>query len=512
MKSEIVFALENAAWPALLVTAMGQVLMSNAAARTFFGEALEAESPNLAPFWSPKNETQFAGYLAWWENSKPSPVALTFRSAGCVDKRFSVPIAVLANQDGKWFLLQLLPLPELASKPLEMATELRNATGDAALKQKLDCVLQLARTVSLDFNNALTGVLAHTSLLLGKAEPHHPWRSSLLEVEKSAARAAEIATELALFSRQEKEAPRTPAGNLNAVTNRCVEVFRNNHGAPLTWQLTLERSLFEARYDEAKIQQALTKIFENAVEAFDPQAPGQISVTTRNLDLKEPTKDGNVRLAPGLYICVEVADNGCGIETASLSRVFEPFFTTKSPPHRGLGLALVYGIITNHGGGVAISSQPGNGTSTRLYLPAEKTFVVDVGPGDQELYGMETILVVDDEPLMLTMAVAILTEFGYRVITTSNGQNALLQLEDPANPVDLVITDLVMPGMGGRELMERIRQMGLEIPIVTTSGYVLPEEKQAQAGYLQKPFTTIDLLRKVKAALAAQPPQPPPQP
>jgi CheY-like chemotaxis protein len=266
--------------------------------------------------------------------------------------------------------------------------------------------------------------------------------------------------------------------------------------------------LFEARYDEAKIQQALTKIFENAVEAFGPGAPGLISVTTRNLELKEPTKDGNVRLAPGLYICVEVADNGCGIETASLSRVFEPFFTTKSPPHRGLGLALVYGIITNHGGGVAISSQPGHGTSTRLYLPAEKTFVADVGAGDQELYGMETILVVDDEPLMLTMAVAILTEFGYRVITTSNGQNALLHLENPENPIDLVITDLVMPGMGGRELMERIRQMGLEIPIVTTSGYVLPEEKQAQAGYLQKPFTTIDLLRKVKAALTPPPPQP----
>jgi signal transduction histidine kinase len=223
MKAEIVFALENAAWPALLVNAMGQVLMSNAAARTFFGAGLEAEAPSLAPFWSPKNETQFAGYLAWWEHSKPSPVELTFRSAGCVDKRFSVPIALLANEDGKWFLLQLLPLPELTPKPLEMSTEFRNATGDAALKQKLDCVLQLARTVSLDFNNALTGVLAHTSLLLGKAEPNHPWRSSLLEVEKSAARAAEIATELALFSRQEKEAPRTPAGNLNAVTSRCVE-------------------------------------------------------------------------------------------------------------------------------------------------------------------------------------------------------------------------------------------------------------------------------------------------
>ena len=149
-------------------------------------------------------------------------------------------------------------------------TRIRNATGDAALKQKLDCVLQLARSVSLDFNNALTGVLAHTSLLLGKAEPDHPWRRSLLEVEKSAARAAEIASELALFSRQEKESRRAPAGNLNAVVSRCLEVFRNASGPRLAWRLTLERSLYEARYDEAKVQQALTKIFENAVESFGP--------------------------------------------------------------------------------------------------------------------------------------------------------------------------------------------------------------------------------------------------
>ena len=117
--------------------------------------------------------------------------------------------------------------------------------------------------------------------------------------------------------------------------------------------------------------------------------------------------------------------------------------------------------------------------------------------------GTGTILVVDDEAIMLTMADAILTDFGYQVLTTNNGQKALELLEQPDFQADLIITDLVMPGMGGRELMERIRQLGLNLPIVATSGYVLPEEKQTQAGYLQKPFTSTDLLRKVKAALAA---------
>jgi two-component system cell cycle sensor histidine kinase/response regulator CckA len=385
----------------------------------------------------------------------------------------------------------------------EVVPEAKSATeGDAALKQKLDCVLQLARTVSLDFNNALTGVLAHTSLLLGKAEADHPWRRSLLEVEKSAARAAEIASELALFSRQEKESRRAPAGNLNALVTRCIEFFRTAQGARFSWNQNLERSLFEARFEEVKVQQALTKILENAVESFSTAAmSGQISVQTRNVELTQATQDRNVRLAAGAYVCVEITDTGTGIEAEALPRIFEPFFTTKKAPHRGLGLALVYGIISNHGGGVAISSMPGKGTSARVYLPAEKSRIYNSGGPDTGLRGTGTVLVVDDEGLLLTMAETILTDFGYKVLTANNGQKALQVLAQPGVKIDLIVTDLVMPGMGGRELIERIRQQGSDVPIMCTSGYVLPEDKQTSAGYLQKPFTSSELLRKVKAAL-----------
>jgi CheY-like chemotaxis protein len=221
------------------------------------------------------------------------------------------------------------------------------------------------------------------------------------------------------------------------------------------------------------------------------------------VELTQATQDRNVRLAVGAYVCVEISDNGSGIEEASLPRIFEPFFTTKRPPHRGLGLALVYGIITNHGGGVAISSSVGKGTSARVYLPAEKTFVHESPATDKGLHGTGTILVVDDESLLLTMADTILSDFGYKVLTANSGLKALQLLAQPGTRVNLVITDLVMPGMGGRELIERIRQQGLEMPILPTSGYVLPEDKQTGAGYLQKPFTSTDLLRKVKIALAA---------
>jgi CheY-like chemotaxis protein len=251
------------------------------------------------------------------------------------------------------------------------------------------------------------------------------------------------------------------------------------------------------------VQQALTKVLENAVESFGVSGTGQITVQTRNVELTEATQDRNVRLAAGTYACVEISDSGSGIDAESLPRIFEPFFTTKRSPHRGLGLALVYGIITNHGGGVAISSSPGMGTSVRVYLPADKSLVREIIGAGKELRGAETVLVVDDERLVLTMAETILADFGYKVLTASNGQKALQLLSQPGTRVDLVVTDLVMPGMGGRELMERIRQLYPDLPVMPTSGYVLPEDKKNHAGYLQKPFTTTELLLKVKAALAA---------
>ena len=495
MKPENLLVLDGAAWPVLWVGTGGTVLASNAAAKALFGAALTGHPANLAGIWSPANSSPPPAFLGAWEKTRTTPVDLRFRTADG-EKRFSTAIAASVQEGDKSWLLQLFA-------ETNGAVESSSTTGDSALKQKLDCVLQLARTVSLDFNNALTGVLAHTSLLLGKAEAGHPWRRSLLEVEKSAARAAEIASELALFSRQEKESRRAPAGNLNAVVSRCLEAFRNTGGPRLAWRLTQERNLYEVRYDEAKVQQALTKLFENAVESFGSRDQGQVSVDTRNVELTQATQDRNVRLTAGTYVCVEISDNGPGIEEATLSRVFEPFFTTKRPPHRGLGLALVYGIITNHGGGVAISSQVGKGTSTRVYLPAEKTHVRESVATNQELHGTSTILVVDDEALLLTMAEAILSEFGYQVLTASNGQKALQILAQSGASIHLVVTDLVMPGMGGRELMERIRKEGWEMPLLAMSGYVLPEDQQARAWYLQKPFTSTDLLRKVKAALAS---------
>ena len=494
MKSDVAFGLESAAWPALLVEAAGTACCGNPAARKLFGPALEGDAPRLSAIWSPENSGTPESFLAQWEKSPLPTVTLKFLGPGGSTLACPTCICPLVKDGQKHFVLQLLP--ESPAEP-----EVRVPNGDAALaqKQKLDCALQLARTVALDFNNALTSVLGHTSLILGKMEPNHPWRGSLLEVEKSAARAAEIANDLGTFSRQEKETRPQTAGNLNLQVQRCVDYFQRNTGAvPVTWALQLERKLFAARFDEAKMQQALLRILENSMQAL--RGSGRISVQTRNFELTEATQDRNVQLAVGAYVCAEISDNGCGIEPDILPRIFEPFFTTKRSPHRGLGLAWVYGIVTNHGGGVAVSSKPGVGTSVRIYLPAEQRTVRDNGVAATDLRGTQTILLVDDEDLLLTMGQAILSDFGYRVLTASSGQKAL-ELLGQDEKVDLVITDLVMPVMGGRELVEHIHRLAPDTRVLCTSGYVWPASQEQDDAYLQKPFTSRELLLKVKQSL-----------
>ena len=515
MKSDVVFALENAGWPALLVDATsGTICRANATAIRLFGAALEGAAPQLTAIWSPDNSSPPEQFLAHWERSPAATVPLKFQTKGGSSLPCLVFVCAFTQDGQKYFVLQLLPESAPASRPSSGVTEQASApaASEAGLahKQKLECALQLARTVALDFNNALTSILGHTSLLLSKTEPNHPWRNALLEVEKSAAKAAEIANDLGAFSRQEKETRTQSAGNLNLLLQRTVEVFQSREteagsaSEPVEWKLQLERKLFAVKFDEAKMQQALIKLLENALQSL--RGRGRITLQTRNLELTQPTQDRNAQLAAGAYVCVEISDNGSGIAPEVLPRVFEPFFTTKRGNHRGLGLAWVYGIITNHGGGVSISSQLDAGTSVRLYLPAEKRIVKDNGVPTDDLSGHQTVLLVDDEDLLLTMGQTILSAYGYRVLTANSGQKALDILAGKEPAVDLVITDLVMPAMSGRELVEHIHRFAPATRILCTSGYVWPANQENNLAYLQKPFTSQELLLKVKQTLAVESP------
>jgi two-component system cell cycle sensor histidine kinase/response regulator CckA len=497
MKLDVVFGLEGAAWPSLLVDGAGVIRQANRAAIQTFGANVAPGSASLSAIWLAENDVAPAPFLVQTQESPNTPAQLKLLGDGGVTLTFQPAVCPISVGEERLFLVQLLPV----------SGESKNQSVEAlAHKQKLDCALQLARTVALDFNNALTSILGHTSLILSKLEPNNPWRASLVEVEKSASKAAEIANDLANFSRQEKEAKVQQSGNVNLLLQHNVDTFKGTPasqlGKEIEWTLQFERRLYAAKFDEAKMQQAFMKILENSVEALGPR--GRINLQTKNIDLTQPTQDRNAQLAAGTYICVEITDNGSGIEAEVLPRIFEPFFTTKrTGKHRGLGLAWVYGIVTNHGGGVAVSSQPGVGASVRVYLPAEKRFVKDDSIAPADLSGTQTILMVDDEDLLLTMGQTILSAYGYRVLTANSGQKALDILSRPDVQVDLVVTDLVMPGMSGRELVEHVRVLAPATRIICSSGYVRPSgQGQEDTGYLQKPFTSQDLLLKVKHALA----------
>ena len=521
MKLDSGFGLDNAGWPAFLVDDSCIVRHANPAAVNTFGTVMDGEPSLSASVWSPKTDMTPEEFLAKSERSSAPMTLLEFRVKGGATTQFNTYVCSLFREGQKFFLFQLFfasaprviekaPAFESEEKALhkfksgdtDLQTGVFSFEANAAQKQKLDCALQLARTVALDFNNALTSVLGHTSLVLSKMEPSNPWRNSLMEVEKAAQKAAEIAQDLAAFSRQEKDPHAQTPGNLNNILRRAVELFQKPGSANILWTLQLEKQLFTVNFDEAKMQQGFMKVLENAVEAVGKE--GRITLRTHNQSLNEPVKSPAVQLPAGHYVCVEFDDSGCGIAQDVLPRIFEPFFTTKpNPPHRGLGLAWVYGIVTNHGGTVAVTSPPGQGTTVRIFLPAQKKIVRDEGTKIEDLRGSQTILIVDDEETLLTLGQTLLSAFGYKVLTANSGTRALELFRQAPSNIDLVITDLVMPGMSGRELSDHIRRLAPAVPILSTSGYVRPSsDDKEDEYYLQKPYTTQDLLRKVKQVLA----------
>ena len=506
-KEENDFLLQNAEWPVLVLQTNGKVIRANRAAVRAFGSEIEKEDGGLASIWASNNKGSALQFLSL---PPDAPRSLKFKLKSGLPGSFLGQLCLTGNDET--CLLQLwkeiespAPAPPKAAPAASPTPALASPAPTAASesstvhKQKLDLALQLTRTVALDFNNALTSILGHASLLLSRAEADHPFRSSLKEIEKSAARAAEVANDLAAFSRQEKDVRVHVAGNMNTLLERTVEAFQNSLKRPIVITSQLERKLFTASFDEAKLQQAIIKLLENAVEAIKDD--GKISVQTRNVELSEPKQDRTAKLAPGNYVCVEITDSGVGIATDVLHRIFEPFFTTKSPPHRGLGLAWVYGIITNHGGAVALSSKLNAGSAVRIYLPATKQIVRAVPIATADLTGTQTILFVDDEDLLLTMGQMVLSSFGYTVLTANSGAKALEIFGQSKKKIDLVITDLVMPNMSGRELTEHIQKLAPQTRILWSSGYVRASGAEDGERYLQKPFTSQDLLRKVKQVL-----------
>lgn len=369
--------------------------------------------------------------------------------------------------------------------------------------QKMEAVGILAGGVAHNFNNLLMAIQGNASLMLMDLPEDHPHREKLLAIQEAVKSGAELTRQLLGFARGGKYEVRPI--NINTVVEEMAHLFGRTR-KEITIHKTLASDLWTVEADRGQMEQVLMNLFVNAADAM-PRG-GELFLETQNVELDEDyVRPFSAK--PGKYVRISVTDTGVGMDEETQRRIFEPFFTTKSLGRgTGLGLATVYGIIKAHEGIITVYSKPGEGSSFHIYLPASpkepaREFKFDEGIAR----GSGTILVIDDEPMILKVADHLLRALGYHVITASGGKEGLRIYRERGLEIDLVILDMIMPDMEGGEVFESLKRMNSQIKVLLSSGYSINGRareilKRGCVGFLQKPFTLAELSQKVKDALA----------
>lgn len=372
--------------------------------------------------------------------------------------------------------------------------------------QKLESIGRLAGGVAHDFNNLLTVIQGYSDLVLGQLSPTDPLRDDVEQILQASARATAVTRQLLAFSR--KQVLNLAVIDLNTLIGNLQRMLERVIGEDITLTTDLQPGLWPVRADAGQLEQVLLNLVVNARQAMP--SGGRLTITTQNIraDAERAVPEGyalNDRL-----VCITVSDTGCGMDTDVQSRIFEPFFTTKAPGEgTGLGLAMAYGIITQSGGEISVESVQGEGSSFRILLPVCESNSDE--PAQQPQHagshsGSGTILLVEDEAQVRSLVRKALEQSGYQVLEASNGQEALAKVAQYEVPLDLLITDVVMPVLGGRLLAEQLRAKWPDLKILFISGYaddlVLPQDVVlAGIAFMAKPFTPTNLAVRVRELL-----------
>ena len=419
---------------------------------------------------------------------------------------------------------------------LRDTTERRTLEDQLRQAQKMESVGTLAGGIAHDFNNLLTGILGYTRLVKIRMAAEDPNRKKMELIEKSAMRAAELTAQLLTFSR--RAATRKAPVNLNETAARVMEQLRPTLPSGVTVAFEWEPGLWTAAVDAAQAEQILLHLCANARDAM-PQG-GRLTIATGNRALTPGEAQGNLEARPGRFVTLTVRDTGRGIDPRIRPRIFEPFFTTKEfGQGAGLGLSMVHGVVKGHDGWIEVVSEPQRGSAFVVYLPvwdeaqaaarlaAESPAVLLdrlAGVLPQALPGaavrppataslpkaQHTVLAVDDESTVLALARDILEMHGYRVLTARNGEEALRVFSDHTGTIDLVLLDLSMPVMGGRECFRRMKGIDPGVRVLISSGYSAEGTAAELLGegalaYVQKPYDVDSLARVVRQALEQGP-------
>ena len=372
--------------------------------------------------------------------------------------------------------------------------------------QKLESVGRLAGGVAHDFNNMLSVILGHTDLILLQTKPDNPLYPDLVEIEKTAQRSADLTRQLLAFARKQTVSPKVL--DLNDTVSGMLKMLRRLIGEniELVWQPG--NDLWPVNIDPSQIDQVLANLAVNARDAISNI--GQVTICTSNETFTVADTEQHPTSLPGEFVRLSVSDNGCGMNRETLERIFEPFYTTKSLGRgTGLGLATVYGIIKQNDGFIRATSKPGQGSTFNLYIPRHVGGIAMPSTPEKEEApkgGNETILLVEDEPAMLSISRSMLIHLGYRVLASGTPEEALQMADNDEHNIDLLITDVIMPGMNGRDLARVIDSQHPGLRHLFTSGYtadVMAARGILDKGihFIQKPFTINGLAAKVREVL-----------
>ena len=403
--------------------------------------------------------------------------------------------------------------PVLASRVVhcyvEDSTERLSLESQLRQSQKMDSIGQLAAGVAHDFNNMLTIIQGHAGMLMARPGMSPQALDSAQAVFFASERAASLTRQLLMFSRKNVMQPKHL--DLRDIVANMSKMLHRLLGETVTLDFTPPEELALVQGDTGMMEQVIMNLCVNARDAME--RGGTLAIELSVVEIAGDYAQTNPEARAGKHVCLRVSDTGCGMDTYLISRIFEPFFTTKEVGKgTGLGLATVYGIVKQHNGWVEVTSQPNHGTTFNVFFPASgetvKTTVEDITPNTTVTGGKETVLVVEDEPVLREMAQMILEECGYRVFVSGNGREALDLWERHKNSVDLLFTDMVMPaGVSGVDLANKLLSQQNNLRVVFASGYTVDDisteflAKNNDARFLQKPYTRINLARTVREAL-----------
>ncbi|HOW65855.1 MAG TPA: PAS domain S-box protein [Candidatus Paceibacterota bacterium] len=504
-RERLMLAIEQAAETILITDAQGIIRYVNRAfERTTGYSRAEAIGRNPRILKSGKHDDAF--YRDLWQ---------TLRRGESWVGRF-----INRKKDGNLFIEEatISPVKDPSGQTINFVASKRDVTQEIKLEeqllqaQKMESIGRLAGGVAHDFNNMLQAILGNVDLALKQVPARSHLREDLEEIQKAAQRSADLTRQLLAFARKQTISPKVL--DLNDTISGMLKMLQRLIGEDIQLAWLPGSGLWPVLVDPSQIDQVLANLAVNARDAISQE--GKITIETQNVTLDSAYAHTHADASPGDYVLLAMSDNGCGMDLQTQEHLFEPFFTTKPVGEgTGLGLATIYGIVKQNNGLISVYSESGRGTTFKIYLPRARALPTPaaVVPEEKPLRGTETVLLVEDEEQILNLGRRILEQHGYFILHAATPQKALELAARHPGPIHLLITDVVMPGMNGKELLRRLQESHPGLKCIFMSGYtanVIAHHGilDADVEFLQKPFTVRALALKVRNVLE-QPPHSP---